>query len=346
MKEKILQQLCCAVCRDPNLAWHSYENQAKDEIKEGVVWCTSCQYWYPIEDGLLEFLPPKLAYQDDRTRFGHKYQKDLQTRGLDIHKTDSSSESVELQKKQQDHFDWYSNNEVQDYNSYERLPFWEAVDAATFTAWRKRIQPEKWLLDIGCAQGRSTFKLMDLPLTIVGFDISKNAIRDALKRYRAQPHQAEAIFFCADGSNLPFKMQSFDYILIYGVLHHLPDPGFTCGQIAQILKPNGIYFGSENNQTVFRSIFDLLMKVKPLWYEEAGTEPLISEKQFREWFANTPVKVEINTHVFVPPHLVNLMGQRLGKLFLSLTDSIGKLIPFIRKNGGLIQCYGTCNKSR
>ena len=47
---------------------------------------------------------------------------------------------------------------------------------------------------------------------------------------------------------------SFDYVLIYGVLHHLPDAGFACREVARTLKPGGIYFGLENNETIFRKI--------------------------------------------------------------------------------------------
>ncbi|MEO8400905.1 MAG: methyltransferase domain-containing protein [Gammaproteobacteria bacterium] len=340
MKGNLLQHLRCTTCQG-NLAWHAYSNHNKDEIKDGIAWCESCKNWYPIEDSLLELLPPNLAYHDDRKRFFEKYRADMENRGLIVAADQEKDSSVEMQLKQQEHFDWYSQNENQSYNDYEHLPFWEAVDLVTFADWRKRVKPNTWMLDIGCAQGRSAFKFMDMPINIVGFDISKPAIRQAIQRYRAGQYKADAIFFCADGSNLPFTPNTFDYVLIYGVLHHLPDPGHTCKQIADILKPNGIYFGSENNETILRTLFDLLMKIKPLWFEEAGAEPLISAKQFREWFANTSVNIKTNTHVFLPPHLINLLGHRLGLQFLRFSDALGRVLPFLRKHGGLIQCYGT-----
>jgi SAM-dependent methyltransferase/uncharacterized protein YbaR (Trm112 family) len=340
MKESFLQHLCCAACQG-KLGWHAYTNRSKDEIGDGVVWCLECNSWYPIEDSLLELLPPNLAYHDDRKKFFEKYRADIESRGLRLDEQLKDNSEFAMQLKQQEHFDWYSGNEQQSYNEYEHLPFWTSVDKVTFADWRKHIKPNTWMLDIGCAQGRSTFKFMDLPINLVGFDLSKPAIRQAIQRYRSENHKAQAIFFCADGSKLPFAPRTFDYILIYGVLHHLPDPGDTCKQIAEILKPNGIYFGSENNETVLRSIFDWLMKIKPLWYEEAGAEPLISAKQFREWFGDTQVKIKTNTHVFVPPHLVNMIGYRAGLALLRFTDWLGRALPYIRKQGGLIQCYGT-----
>jgi len=338
MRKSVLQMLCCPVCRN-TLHSHAYEMESDDDIREGVTWCTSCHNFYPIERNLLELLPPNLAYSEDKMRFWHSHRQDLKERGLSINESVSQNASFEMQKKQQEHFDWYSKNENQDYNAYERLPFWKSVDTLTFADWHKSVQPGKVMLDIGCAQGRSTFKFTDFPINIVGFDISKPAIRQAIEKYKAGKYNAKATFFCGDASNLPFQPETFDYVVTYGVLHHLPDPANTCRQIANILKTNGIFFGSENNKTIFRPIFDFLMKIKPQWYEEAGAEPLISAKQLREWFADT-LQIETTTNVFVPPHLINLVGSRIGFKFLELTDWLGKKVPVVRSNGGLIQCIG------
>ena len=40
---------------------------------------------------------------------------------------------------------------------------------------------------------------------------------------------------------------------------------------------------------MFRSIFDLCMRLTPLWHEEAGAQPLISAAELRQWFADTGV---------------------------------------------------------
>ncbi len=339
MRESVLQRLCCAVCRG-SLQSRSYQLTTKGEIEEGVAWCTACRNWYPIEGGLLELLPPKLAYVEDRRRFWETHQHDLRTLALEAHGSDFGADAFEAQRKQQEHFDWYASNDTQTYSAYQHMPFWEAVDAKTISHWRAQVRPGDWLMEVGCAQGRSTFQFMDLPVNVVGFDISKALIRQAIAEYRAKDYRAEATFFVGDGSLLPFKAQSMDCVLIYGVLHHLPNPAETCRQLAEVLKPGGKYFGSENNQTVFRSIFDWCMKLTPLWHEEAGAQPLISAAELRQWFANTPVQVETQTHVFVLPHLVNLFGHRWGARLLNLTDWIGQRIPLLRNNGGLIVIRG------
>ncbi len=335
MKEDVIARLRCPACYGL-LDINAFKRDSDDTVEIGVVSCSHCSRWYPIEGFLLELLPDKLAYVSDRRAFWHSHEAKLLSLGLTWRELDSQRDAVQSQLKQQSHFDWYAANEQQTYESYEQMPFWRAVDEKIFSQWRSEIEPQRWLLDVGCAQGRSSHRFLEMPISIVGFDISKELVRQAIATYRRKQHAATATFFVADGSSLPFADESFDYVLIYGVLHHLPDPAQTCAEVARILKPGGIYFGSENNQTVFRKIFDMLMKILPLWHEEAGAQPLIGDKNIRDWFNNSEMTLETSTRVFVPPHLVNILGSRLGTGLLSVTDGVGGRLPLLRNNGGLI----------
>ena len=123
-------------------------------------------------------------------------------------------------------------------------------------------------------------------------------------------------------------------MLLYGVLHHLADPSAACREISRVLKSQGIYIGQENNQTVFRGIFDLLQRLLPQWHEEAGPEAIISSERLREWFSETPVEIETQSTIFLPPQLCNLMSLSLSHRMLVATDRLGRAIPYIRENGG------------
>lgn len=333
---EFLNFLRCPSC-GCNLSSDVFDVTADQHIRDGVTWCINCRAWYPIENELLDLLTGSLAYREERQRFWSNHRSHLESLGL---APDAASPPAavneELQLTQQAHFDWYATNDQQDYRAYEEQPFWLAADRLAFDIWRKEIQPGQWLLDVGCAEGRSTFKLIDLDLNIAGFDVSRRLVRQAIDRYRKQHYPAHASFFCADATKIPMANEVMDYVLIYGVLHHVPSPAETCREVVRILKSGGVYFGSENNKTVFRGIFDLVQRLIPIWHEEAGPEALMSEAFFKVVFKDQPVHFDIRTSVYLPPHLINWMGEKAGYRILSATDKVASSLPLIKEQGGLI----------
>jgi ubiquinone/menaquinone biosynthesis C-methylase UbiE/uncharacterized protein YbaR (Trm112 family) len=340
MHREILPFLRCPACESGALELASFSESDPHRVRDGVVWCTKCKGWYPVEDELLEFLTGDLVYFEDREKFAEKYSSQLSGLGLASEKPIRQDRSEKPQHIQQAHFDWYADNADQSYSDYEKTPFWLGADRLAFDNWRKEIREGSWLLDIGCAQGRSTFKFMDLPINILGMDISKKLIRQAIRRYREGGFSAKATFIAGDASRLPVANACLDFVLIYGVLHHLPDPGRTCKEVGRILKNGGVYFGSENNVTVFRKLFDLLQKIFPIWSEVAGPEALISKKFLTESFCDTGVRLTTRTSVFLPPHVVNFFSLNAAHRMLRRTDALLGKIPFLKSNGGLIIVRG------
>lgn len=340
MLESLVNKLACPSCLHPQakLSVHAFEKGTEGHIRHGVVRCEHCGTAYPIEDDLLEMVTPALLAPADYNRFGQRFRGQLKALGINDQLAAQQPEAdLSAQLKQREHFDWYAENEDQTYLDYAKSPFWTAADELTFARWKTMIQHDTWILDVGSANGRASWPWLAQPgLKLVGFDISKKLIRQAIEESRKQGYHGKTTFLVGDGHCLPFVDQSFDYAMTYGVLHHLPDPGASLRKIQDILKPGGIFFGSENNETVFRSIFDLMMKLSPLWTEEAGTEPLISRKMLHDWTAEKPVQLQYRTQVFLPPHLYNLLGNRLARLAMQLSDGMADWVPGIRHQGGLI----------
>lgn len=150
---------------------------------------------------------------------------------------------------------------------------------------------------------------------------------------------ARTTFFVADGEFLSFKDESFAFVQTFGALHHLPNPAQAIKDIVRILQPGGIYFGVENNKTALRWIFDLMMKIKPLWVEEAGAEPLISGKMLRDWAAGLPAEVYCETSVFLPPHLFNMVRLVTARRLLDWSDRTCLHVPWLKSNGGQLVYY-------
>jgi 2-polyprenyl-3-methyl-5-hydroxy-6-metoxy-1,4-benzoquinol methylase len=308
---------------------------ADDHVQDGILRCSRCSSWFPIQDAVLELVDPALIDRDALRTFTTRFASQLAAAAAASPQAASLDEQLP-QLKQRRHFDWFASESDQSYDEYQRSLFWRAADAAAFKRWVGRVAPGAWVLDVGCANGRSAWPLAATGATIVGCDISRRLIVQAIEHARRRGIQGRTTFLVADADRLPFATEAFDFVLTYGALHHLPNPGRTSRDIQRVVKVGGVHFGSENNKSAFRKLFDLLMRLKPLWIEEAGEEPLISASMLREWLAGLPTNVHVATHIFVPPHLINMLPSRFGAGVLNVTDAIGSRVPLVRDNGGLI----------
>lgn len=102
------------------------------------------------------------------------------------------------------------------------------------------IKPGK-ILDFGCGAGWLSRILSSSEYDLVGIDASSWLIRNAV----STPSQNSS-FLVGDCMNLPFKDNSFDLILGFGILHHLdPEKGLSeCFRVATqgagllLMEPN------------------------------------------------------------------------------------------------------------
>ena len=336
MLASVVPRLRCAVCTEHDSPLHlTVFTPGRDgHVADGIVTCGRCTSWFPIQDNLLELLEPGFLDAEALNRFIGRFGSRMATATTSAQGgRDAADDSPQM--KQRRHFDWFASDSTLSYDEYQRSRFWRAVDAATFKTWMRGVEVRWWILDVGSANGRSAWPFAGTGATLVGCDISRRLIAQAIEHAKSRGLHANTTFLVADADRLPFTTEAFDAVITYGALHHLPNPGRTCLDIQRILKIGGVHFGSENNKSAFRRLFDLLMKIKPLWIEEAGEEPLISEEMIKAWLAEAPVKLHAATQVFVPPHLVNVLPDGWGAAILNLTDAIGSRLPGVRGNGGL-----------
>ncbi|MBI4323022.1 MAG: class I SAM-dependent methyltransferase [Candidatus Omnitrophica bacterium] len=87
------------------------------------------------------------------------------------------------------------------------------------------------VLDLGCGTG--VFANMFRPTSYVGIDINQGYIKRARKKHPT--HR----FLVMDGRALDFTSQSFDAVVISGVIHHLEDQDAIAilTEAARVLKP-------------------------------------------------------------------------------------------------------------
>ncbi|MEU4896785.1 class I SAM-dependent methyltransferase [Streptomyces sp. NPDC044780] len=101
---------------------------------------------------------------------------------------------------------------------------------------RQRIPPGGTVLDLGCGSGVPVARdLAADGYRVIGVDISEVQIR------RARARVPEAEFICADASAVSFEAASFDAVVSFYALIHIPLPEQPplLRRIAEWLRPGG-----------------------------------------------------------------------------------------------------------
>jgi len=97
-------------------------------------------------------------------------------------------------------------------------------------------------LDIGCGQGIITrYLAQNYPGDFTGIDLDNMEIEAA----RAKPKLENLSYHVGDARSLPFEERSFDIVMAFGVLHHIPDWYKAVSEIGRILKVGGYFITAE-----------------------------------------------------------------------------------------------------
>jgi 2-polyprenyl-3-methyl-5-hydroxy-6-metoxy-1,4-benzoquinol methylase len=104
-------------------------------------------------------------------------------------------------------------------------------------------------LDAGCGIGYGTHHLSSSShlATIIGVDLSRDAIKYAQKKYKAKNLKFQQMNVAA----LEFARESFDAVISFDVLEHLneADQKKFFAEVVRVLKPNGtVYIGCPNGK--------------------------------------------------------------------------------------------------
>jgi ubiquinone/menaquinone biosynthesis C-methylase UbiE len=104
---------------------------------------------------------------------------------------------------------------------------------------QKRKRPSATLLEVGCGTGRilSTIHERDPRLKLSGVDISKTQISIARRECKG------IAFLLATAERLPFRDNSFDYVIFMDVIEHVENPDTMLREIHRVLKPGGYLYG-------------------------------------------------------------------------------------------------------
>jgi len=95
------------------------------------------------------------------------------------------------------------------------------------------IERHAVVLDLGCGAGFVTDRLTVRGSRVVGLDLAAAHARVAADR------ASSAAILVADGTELPFKDESFDVVWSCNTANHFADPIATLHDVGRTLRPNG-----------------------------------------------------------------------------------------------------------
>lgn len=96
----------------------------------------------------------------------------------------------------------------------------------------------KRVLDIAIGTGWSTEQFARAGADVAGIDITPRAIELAKRRFQVRGMRAPDLRV-VDAQALPYPDGSFDFVLAWGCLMHMPDTQKAIAEIHRVLKPGG-----------------------------------------------------------------------------------------------------------
>ena len=120
------------------------------------------------------------------------------------------------------------NNIAESWNNFRQRPDKKAEELA-------KLWKSGKILDIGCGNCRNLFPFSKF--NCYGVDFSEGMIREA-KKYTAKKG-FKVNLKVANVTKLPFKNNSFDYVIAFSILHHLKNPEDGIKEINRVLKKKG-----------------------------------------------------------------------------------------------------------
>jgi ubiquinone/menaquinone biosynthesis C-methylase UbiE len=126
--------------------------------------------------------------------------------------------------------------EAADLNTY-----WEHVFRYAFAC--KQVKKLS-VLDIASGEGYGTYALSKVARDIVGVDISTEAVEHAKKKYGLD-------YRIGSAECIPAETASFDAVVSFETIEHVPDPKKFVMEAYRVLKPKGIFIVSTPNKDVY-----------------------------------------------------------------------------------------------
>ena len=108
----------------------------------------------------------------------------------------------------------------------------------------KHIKKSQKILEVGCGAGSMTAHLHQQGFNIIGTDLSKDLLEYAQKTH------PKTKFVLMNGESLDFEDESFDIVMSFDVIEHIPDTKQHFKEVHRVLKKGGKYIFVTPNKIV------------------------------------------------------------------------------------------------
>jgi SAM-dependent methyltransferase len=140
--------------------------------------------------------------------------------------------------------------------------------------WHRYHFARRWatgraVLDVACGEGYGSALLARDAASVIGADISTDAIGHARARYASI---ANLRFECAPCTRLPLEAASIDLAVSFETVEHIAEQAEFLAELARVLRPGGLLVLSCPNRLEYRDKrgFENPFHVKELYREELG----------------------------------------------------------------------------
>lgn len=153
---------------------------------------------------------------------------------------DKSLQSEKFLSQREIHSQWQS-----DYLNPEMDRFYDQAFADIVKV--MNAGPNDNILDAGCGYCYHTVRLARSGASITAIDFSEAALTIGKQTIANEGIGSQVSLKQADLTALPFADDSFEFIVSWGVLMHVPELESALTELARVLKPGGILVLCENN---------------------------------------------------------------------------------------------------
>lgn len=198
----------------------------KNEIINGVLFCTHCNKYYPIISGIPRFNPD---WEEDFPQFADKYKNDLPKWIFADCMLEKINEFKRLHAstKKSFGFEWIK------YRVTDREE--DIEDFFSKTGTTPEFLRGKLILDVGCGMGRFLMVSAQSDNEVVGIDLSASVER----AYKITKNLPFVHVVQGDIMRPPFREGAFDFLYSIGVLHHTPSTKKAFQSASKLVKKGG-----------------------------------------------------------------------------------------------------------